>query len=483
MEQPFPSWITRQMIRGARGFNLDAYLVALEGWRRGLTLTWYVNPEKVTDLKIIGFNPMGKSFSLKDDDTGKVHYFYRSRGDLVANEAVDIVHDKFKAKNRLLEAGVSTPKGFKFTKEESNEDIVARFNDSDIKYPVVVKPIFGSLGKGVITNIKNQKSLYQALNRVKENEEYNEFLIEEHIEGEEYRVYVVGSEVIAATKRVPANIIGDGKNTIKNLINQKNKNRESNPYLKTKLIEIDETILQYLDYQGLTLDSVPRENEQIFLKGASNISAGGDPIDKTDLLTEKMKEVAIKATKSIPNLTHVGLDMIINNNEPYVIELNATADISMHVFPIKGLPRNVPEKIIDYYFPETKGLTRGKEQLYFSYQEIRATLRDQLVEEITLRKVPRKKFCTKRYIVSGKVQGVNYRKWIRKQAVRKNLHGYTRNLNNGNVVVVVGGVEKDVKSFRNICAKGPKRAIVKDVEELEWSGPVKLGFEIRKTRK
>src|SRR5690625_6731503 len=73
----FPAWLTKQMVSDIRGFNLDAYLVALEGWRRGLALKWYGDPSVVTDLKIIGFSPLGKTFSLSDDNM--THFFYRSR--------------------------------------------------------------------------------------------------------------------------------------------------------------------------------------------------------------------------------------------------------------------------------------------------------------------------------------------------------------------------------------------------------------------
>src|SRR5699024_6026699 len=98
----FPKWISKQMVAGIRGFNLDAYLVALEGWRRGLTLKWYGDPSAVTDLKIIGFYPLGKTFSLSSKD--KTHFFYRSRGDKVANEAVDIGANKHTTKEFLKKA-------------------------------------------------------------------------------------------------------------------------------------------------------------------------------------------------------------------------------------------------------------------------------------------------------------------------------------------------------------------------------------------
>src|SRR5699024_4492030 len=85
MDKHFPSWLTKPMLTGVKGFNLDAYVMALEGWRRGLTLKWYYNASDVTDLKMIGFNPLAKTFSLSQKET--IHYFYRSRGDKVTNEA------------------------------------------------------------------------------------------------------------------------------------------------------------------------------------------------------------------------------------------------------------------------------------------------------------------------------------------------------------------------------------------------------------
>src|SRR5690625_4925156 len=251
MNEMFPNWLTKQMIRGVRGFNLDAYVMALEGWRRGLSLTWYFDPTEVTNMKIIGFNPLGKSFSLRSDDKNKLHYFYRSRGDKVANEAVDIVHDKHLAKSYLQKAGVPTPKGVQFNKAINNDEILEITKELD--HPLVVKPVFGSLGKGVFTNIQSDEELLKNIEYLRDNYEYDEIIVEQFINGEEYRVYVVGDKVAAATNRVPANVLGDGTSTIEELIEKKNEIRKENPYLATKLIKIDDSLLQFIESQGLTL--------------------------------------------------------------------------------------------------------------------------------------------------------------------------------------------------------------------------------------
>src|SRR5690625_5137075 len=175
MSDSFPSWLTKPMIKGARGFNLDAYVMALEGWRRELSLTWYYDAGEVTDMKLIGFNPLGKSFSLRTDSENKTHYFYRSRGDKVANEAVDIVHDKHLAKAYFQKAEVPTPNGVMFNKSIPNDEIMERVHD--LPYPLVVKPVLGSLGKGVVTNIQNDSDLLKAINYLREEYEYEEIIV------------------------------------------------------------------------------------------------------------------------------------------------------------------------------------------------------------------------------------------------------------------------------------------------------------------
>src|SRR5699024_11667308 len=132
MDAPFPSWLTKQMLTGVKGFNLDAYLIALEGWRRGLTLKWYYDASDVTDLKMIGFNPLAKTFSLASEEA--THYFYRSRGDKVANEAVDIVTHKGVAKKYLQEANVPTPDGKRYREDVTDADIITYVASMDFPF-------------------------------------------------------------------------------------------------------------------------------------------------------------------------------------------------------------------------------------------------------------------------------------------------------------------------------------------------------------
>src|SRR5690625_923903 len=261
MSNNFHDWLTKPMLRGVRGYNTDAYLMALEGWRRGLTLTWYKDLSEVSNLKLIGFNPLGKSFSLFCKKSGKKHYFYRSRGDNVSNLAVDIVHDKHLTKKELTKENVPTPRGITFHKSTENKEIIKLMEKESLNYPLVLKPVHGSLGKGVVTNLQSNDELYSSLKFVKENFDYDEWIVEEHIEGDDYRVYVISDHVVAATKRISANVTGDGILSIEELIEKKNSVRKENLDLSHKLIKINESTIKYLSKNNLTLESIPEKNK------------------------------------------------------------------------------------------------------------------------------------------------------------------------------------------------------------------------------
>src|SRR5699024_10919762 len=231
------------------------------------------------------------------------------------------------------------------------------------------------------------------------------------------------NQVVGAIKRVPANVVGDGQHTIEQLIKQKNETRKENPYLKTKLIEADSELISYIERSGYNLKSVPDIDKIIYLRGAANISAGGDPVESLNDLSDKVKQTAIEALKAIPGLKHAGVDILANEDESFVLEVNTTADICMHVFPQEGQSINVPEAIIDCYFPETKGKGIGNEKLYFGYKEIHELFTRNVVQEFHLTDASPTPLYAKRYVVSGKVQKVAYRNWIRKEANKRSLSG------------------------------------------------------------
>src|SRR5699024_4134614 len=155
------------------------------------------------------------------------------------------------------------------------------------------------------------------------------------------------------------------------LIKLKNEERQGNPYLKSKPIKVDYEIKLALEEKGLTLDSVIGDGETLGLRKVSNLSAGGDPLDSTDELTDEVKHVAVDGLNALPAIPHAGVDVIVepeDNKKGVILEVNATAEIAFHMFPWEGKGRDVSGAIIDYYFPET--INVKKSLWYFDFHSV-----------------------------------------------------------------------------------------------------------------
>src|SRR5699024_9854372 len=253
----------------------------------------------------------GQLFSLHSDD--RSHYFFRTRGDKVTNEAVEQGMNKEITKQILAEKGVSVPEGREFTEEATEEDIIAYANE--LGYPIVIKPTDGSFGRGVMSNLTSDEECKYAFDYIREELEEKNIIVEKYIDGNDYRIYVVEDEVVGAILRIPPNITGDGVNSIEALIDINNKERGLNPRLATTLIEINKELVDYIGRSGYTLQSVPEKGTLIYLSDKSNISIGGDPIDVLDELSNEMKQLAVDALRAIPGLAHGAVDLMIEKTE------------------------------------------------------------------------------------------------------------------------------------------------------------------------
>ncbi|WP_020006104.1 acylphosphatase [Salinicoccus albus] len=469
--------LTKDVVEGINGFKLCSYLIALEGWRRGLSLEWYKDETSKCKMHRAGGSTQGKYFSLTSDE--KTHYFFRSRGDKVSNETVRICQNKEKTKKILDDQNVPIPKGEIF---DVNDDQIYVYAQ-DIGFPVVIKPLSGSMGRGVYTNISNFDELKNAIGDFKKRYNYKGIIVEKHYYGKEYRVYVVGDNVIGATNRVPANIQGDGVNTVRDLIEIKNKVRESNPYLKPKPIKVDYEVKLALKNNGLEMNSVLRKGETLSLREISNLSAGGDPLEATSDLSDDVKRIAVNALKVLPSIPHAGVDIIIDpnaNEKAVVLEVNPTAEISFHAFPWEGEPKDVPSAIVDYYFPET--ISAKKSLNYFDYHSLIEPLKTWSTDAVNVSPAPTKDLYFKRYRVTGKIHKVGYMTFIRRQALKNDIQGYIKRTNSNDVEILVANPEEaKLDEFHKICYKGSKKSKVKAVKEIESSiveQPFKLGFQI-----
>jgi len=256
-----------------------------------------------------------------------------------------ISNDKWMTKQFLKRNGINHAKGVLLKNNFSEHEF------ENISFPAVVKPMDTDHGIGVSTNIHNTDELRQAINT---SFKYSDKVIaEEYCPGREYRFLVINFVVRAIAYREPANITGDGKQTIQQLIEEKNKFRGddyTHPLLK---IKIDNEVTRHLTSQSLSPETVLKNGEKIFLRNNSNLSTGGDSIDVTDQILPFYKNVAIKAAKAA-GLKIAGIDIIIKEPDQQpsednyiVVELNAPAMLSMHNFPYIGKNRHVEKYVLD----------------------------------------------------------------------------------------------------------------------------------------
>lgn len=486
MEDVNREWLPHlhdEFVSEANGTLLDAYVVALEGWRRGLTLRWHVkDSEKFKDMKTWFVDNPGLLFSLSSDE--KTHYFFRSRGDLVTNEAVEIGSDKAKTKQIFRDEGIPTPEGKFFSEAETDEQILAYAQQ--LGYPVVLKPTDGSFGKGVVANITSDGEMTYSIDYVRHELGYKDVIVEKYIPGEDLRLYVVNNEVVGAIKRIPPHVIGDGINSIEALIELKNEERRLSPRLSSCLIETNKELIDYVGRHGYTLNTVPEKGECVFLSERANISLGGDPVDVFDELSNEIKEIAVKALKAVPGLVHGAVDILLykdeetNEERGYVIELNPTSQLGGILYPVKGKARDVPAAIIDYYFPETKGRRLDNEKIYFDLFDVLEPLQSRQAHVSTVTPSPQGKIHAKKYTVIGDVQDLGYHRGLRKQAFERYLHGFVVNKENGDIDVIVGGLDPEmVDDFKNAFWEDEERATVLAVEEEPYHEPLKVGFEVK----
>ena len=272
-----------------------------------------------------------------------------------SNIAVDIACNKEQTKKMLDDASIPVAKGDICYDEEDLKDTI-----DDIGYPIVIKPLDGNHGKGASINVANWEDAVKGLKHAKEYS--RRVIVEKFVTGFDFRVLVINNEVIAAAQRVPAHVIGNGKNTIQELIDITNEDPRRGYGHENVLTEItiDRTTERLIDKAGYTLDSVLPEDETLYLKSTANLSTGGTSVDVTDLMHPENVFIAERISRVI-GLDICGIDIMAPNltqslkeNGGVILEVNAAPGFRMHLAPSEGLPRNVAAPVIDMLYPPGK---------------------------------------------------------------------------------------------------------------------------------
>ena len=258
-----------------------------------------------------------------------------------------IAENKYLTKKILRTHDITVPRGWLVrTPKEAKEKILEKN-----LFPCVVKPAKGAHGDRVFANVESVEELDEVLPLVFTKPVKKNILVEEFIKGKDYRLFVVGDKVSAVMERIPAHIIGDGIHNIRELIRKFNQNplvgkKYEKPMCK---IIINGEVKRNLKKQGRKLTYIPQKEEKIFLRQNANIGTGGIGKDATFEVNDKLKEIAIKATKAI-GMVIAGVDIIYDdvNRKPYVLELNGCSGVDIHHYPVEGRPRNVANDIIEF---------------------------------------------------------------------------------------------------------------------------------------
>jgi len=266
---------------------------------------------------------------------------------------VEIACDKEDTKHLLEQAEVPVPRGDIITRESSLEE-ACRY----VGYPLVIKPIDGNHGRGITVNINNYEDALVAFHAAKEVS--RRVIVEKYVVGRDFRLLVINNVLVAAAVRTPALVVGDGKSTIQELVDEVNKDPRrgyghENVLTQITINQLTKTILAAKGYDE---NSVPPEGEVVVLKDTANLSTGGTAEDVTDVVHPSNVSMAERISKII-DLDICGIDIMttdiskpVEETNGAILEVNAGPGFRMHLEPTKGLPRNVAAPVVDKLFPK-----------------------------------------------------------------------------------------------------------------------------------
>ncbi|MFH2203677.1 MAG: cyanophycin synthetase [Elusimicrobiota bacterium] len=264
---------------------------------------------------------------------------------------VEIADDKFLTKKLLRRVGVPVPQGA--VVDSAAEAAAAA---EDLGFPVTIKPLVGNHGRGISVCVAGKEGVgpaYESALKV-----CPRAVVERHLEGDDFRILVVGHRMAAAARRTPAQVTGDGKRTIRELIDEVNRS-EARGFGHEKVLTYitpDDMTLRLLRELGLDLESVPAAGRVVRLKSTANLSTGGTAEDVTDTVHPANRFMAERISR-IVDLDIMGIDFVaptletpVFENGGGVVEVNAAPGFRMHLSPTHGKPRNVAVPVVDMLF-------------------------------------------------------------------------------------------------------------------------------------
>ncbi len=270
--------------------------------------------------------------------------------DATSAVAEQIAQDKELTKQLLSDSGIPVPEGVAVETIEDAWQAMQRLG------AVVVKPRDGNQGKGVSVNVRTRDQLEAAWAGAREFE--SELLVERYIPGSDFRLLVVGGRLVAAARRDPPAVLGDGVHTIRELVDEINRDPRRSEGHATALtrITLDAVACARLAGLGLSPASVPAPGARVVLRHNANLSTGGSATDVTDDVHPEVAARAIEAARTV-GLDICGVDVVCENiSRPLeeqaggIVEVNAAPGLRMHIAPSYGKGRAIGEAVMAAMF-------------------------------------------------------------------------------------------------------------------------------------
>lgn len=348
-------------------------------------------------------------------------------------------HDKELTREVLQDAGVPVPQGAAFQAGQIEEAV--QFAAS-LPVPVVVKPRAGVHGLGVSTDLRTESEVRTAIATLNTTKfRGKSFVVEEFVQGDDYRLLVVGDRVVSVVLKRAASVVGDGFSTVVELVLQKNRWRLEHPHGRGCLLELGRDSAYWLAKQGLTQDSVPEKGQVVRLGSAGNIAAGGESVEVLDETHESLLDLAVRAVQAFPGIDHCGLDIMgdhrvgLDGRMAGIVDVNTAPATAFHHFPMFGAPRDVSIDIV------------LRSCALVGHEPVARPL-DELAVRIE---------------VEGRVRNVGYRRWFASHAKALGVVGSIRNRPDGCVEAHIAGRTVDVAALASAAVHGPPAAAVTQV--------------------
>ncbi|MCY7388291.1 MAG: cyanophycin synthetase, partial [Burkholderiales bacterium] len=266
--------------------------------------------------------------------------------------AVELAGDKEETNKILAARGLPVPRQELVRSADRAVSAAKRLG-----YPVVTKPYNGNHGRGISIHLMTEDEVRKGFEAAEEHS--SSVIVETYLTGDDHRLLVINGELIAATRRTPGHVVGDGMSTVRQLVDEVNKDpRRGVGHEKVMTrIALDEQADMMLARVEMTPDSIPAKDQVVMLRSTANLSTGGTATDVTDVIHPDNRDMAVRAITAI-GLDVGGVDFLIPDiTESYkqvgggICEVNAAPGFRMHVAPSEGTPRDVAGPVIDMLFP------------------------------------------------------------------------------------------------------------------------------------